>query len=106
MMPNAEGLFATDEPYQLFTDYKFKIVCGCGLYDADDLDDYDSHLGEVVAEDDGNIMLHIKRTSVVMVQVNTEEEKQAISVDEPIPYDPTINAWFGSSEYNTGVNHE
>ncbi len=51
-------------------EYKFVIHCGCGLYTASDLDDYDQHLKEVVEQDGPNIKLHIDRTSVVMVRIN------------------------------------
>lgn len=46
---------------------KTKIRCGCGLFCADDLNDYDQHLAEHVAEDDGNLQLYMDRTSVESV---------------------------------------
>ena len=50
--------------------YKYVIHCGCGRYAASDLDDYDSHLAEVIAEDGPNIKLHIERTTVQRVRID------------------------------------
>ena len=71
ILPDANGMFGTaicsiTGP----TIYKFKIVCGCGYYTTDTLDDWDSHLAELVAADDGNIKLHTDRVSVQMVRIS------------------------------------
>lgn len=49
--------------------YAYKISCGCGYYDTYSLADWDSHLAELVASDDGNIKMHTDRTSVIMVRI-------------------------------------
>lgn len=51
-------------------EYKYVIHCGCGLYTASDLDDYDQHLAEIVEQDGPNIKLHIERTYVQMVRTD------------------------------------
>ena len=77
ILPDANGMFGTaicsvTGP----TIYKFKIVCGCGLYTTDTLDDWDSHLAELVAADDGSdrsgrsFKLHTDRVSVQMVRIS------------------------------------
>lgn len=43
---------------------KTLIDCGCGYYAAESLEDYDQHLGEHVAENDGNILLYMQRAKV------------------------------------------
>jgi len=63
-LPNDEGKLGTTEDIPI---YKYVIKCGCGLYDANSLEDYDSHLAELVADNDGNIMKHTP--AVVMVRI-------------------------------------
>lgn len=67
-MPSQQWLEA---PLDSIPIYKYVIHCGCGLYAASDLNDYDQHLAEIVAADGPNIKLHIDRTSVQMVRTDT-----------------------------------
>ena len=66
----------SDEAAAVAPIYKFKIVCGCGFYTTNNLADWDSHLAELVAMDDGNNStsefkkLHVDRTTVQLVQIN------------------------------------
>ena len=66
------SLGAIQNPDGTYTipEYKYVIHCGCGLYTASDLDDYDQHLAEIVEQDGPNIKLHIERTYVQMVRTD------------------------------------
>ena len=52
------------------------IQCGCGYYAAESLEDYDQHLGEHVAENDGNILLYMERARVQTLWEEDEIEQQ------------------------------
>jgi hypothetical protein len=55
---------------------KTKITCGCGLYTAETLEEYDFHLAEHVAEDDGNMKMYIDRTYTTTLYEEWEIDQQ------------------------------